>query len=161
MPGPAPFVAALFAGLLLAALAGDLRRRIIPNRLNLLIATAGAGLWLTGGEPSLFGALMQVGVALMLFCFCAALFELGQMGGGDVKMIAATSLAFAPLENVKLLAIMSVAGGVLTVVMVVLSLARSQGARPAVPYGAAIAFAGLWLLGERYLYLFHPLLGAI
>jgi prepilin peptidase CpaA len=31
--------------------------------------------------------------------------------------------------------------------------ARKEG-RPEIPYGVAIAFAGLWLIGQRFLYQF-------
>jgi prepilin peptidase CpaA len=35
--------------------------------------------------------------------------------------------------------------------MVVWSRIRRAGTAPEIPYGVAIAFAGLWLIGERFL----------
>ena len=145
---------ALFGLLLIAALVCDVRSRIIPNRLNLAIAVAAAGFWLAQGAPLWPGAAVQAGVAAGLFVLCALLFQIGAMGGGDVKMIAAASLGFAPGEVVKLLLIMSVAGGALSLAMLAWQRARRGEGRPEVPYGAAIAAAGLWLLSEPYLYHF-------
>jgi prepilin peptidase CpaA len=53
-----------------------------------------------------------------------------------------------------LLMIMSLAGGVLTLAMMIRKrLARAEG-QIEIPYGVAIAFAGIWLISERFLYQF-------
>jgi prepilin peptidase CpaA len=64
------------------------------------------------------------------------------MGGGDVKMLAALAL-WLPLDGgVKLLVIMSLAGGVLTMVMLLRHRAQKPG-KLEIPYGVAIAFGGI------------------
>jgi prepilin peptidase CpaA len=84
----------------------------------------------------------------MLF---AIAFRFGAMGGGDVKMVAALAL-WLPLGAVlKLLVIMSLAGGVLTLVMLVRHRLAKSGKELEIPYGVAIAFGGFWLIGERFL----------
>jgi prepilin peptidase CpaA len=49
---------------------------------------------------------------------------------------------------------MSLAGGVLTLVMLARRRRASGEEKTEVPYGVAIAFAGMWLIGERFLYQF-------
>jgi prepilin peptidase CpaA len=51
----------------------------------------------------------------------------------------------------KLLVIMSLAGGVLTVAMLLRHKLSKSGAELEIPYGVAIAFGGFWLIGERFL----------
>jgi prepilin peptidase CpaA len=73
------------------------------------------------------------------------------MGGGDVKLAAALALWFPPLATVKFLVFTSLAGGVLTLLLVALHHARKRGGRPEIPYGVAIAFGGLAILTQRFL----------
>ena len=49
------------------------------------------------------------------------------MGGGDVKLAAALALWFSPSSTLKFLVLMSLAGGVLTLAVMVLH--RAQAAR--------------------------------
>ena len=50
-----------------------------------------------------------------------------------------------------MLVIMSLAGGVLTLAMMIRhKLARTERTSWKIPYGVAIAFAGLWMIGERF-----------
>ena len=47
---------------------------------------------------------------------------------------------------------MSLAGGVLTLIVVIEHRhGRKAEGRPEVPYGVAIAFGGLWILAQRFL----------
>ena len=73
------------------------------------------------------------------------------MGGGDVKLAAALALWFSPASTVKFLVLMSLAGGVLTLVVVALHRVRGRAGRPEIPYGVAIAFGGLVILTQRFL----------
>jgi prepilin peptidase CpaA len=94
---------------------------------------------------------IRIGVAAALFFTFAMVFHLGGMGGGDVKLIAAIAL-WLPLGAVlKLLVIMSLAGGVLTLAMVARHRLAKAGKKPEIPYGVAIAFGGFWLITERFL----------
>jgi len=73
------------------------------------------------------------------------------MGGGDVKLTAALALWFPPLSTVKFLILMSLAGGVLTLVILAVHRAKKLQGRPEIPYGVAIAFGGLAILTQRFL----------
>jgi prepilin peptidase CpaA len=73
------------------------------------------------------------------------------MGGGDVKLLTALALWIAPLLFLKLLIVMALVGGVLTLGFGAWHVMRRQREKLAIPYGVAIAMAGLWVLGTNYL----------
>ena len=144
----------LLAALLVVAAVLDLRSRNIPNGLNLAIALLALPFWWAVGLAPWPDMALQVGVAALVFAAFALAFALGAMGGGDVKMLGALALWLPWQAVLALLVIMSLAGGVLTLIMVIRQrLARKEG-RPEIPYGVAIAFAGLWMIGQRFLYQF-------
>jgi prepilin peptidase CpaA len=147
------FVAVLAAMLIVAA-TGDLRSRRIPNWLNLAIALTAIPFWWMSGLSLWPDVATQIAIAAGVFVFFAILFHFGMMGGGDVKLLAALGLWLPLASVVKLLVIMSLAGGVLTLIMLARRRRASSEEKTEVPYGVAIAFAGLWLIGERYLYQF-------
>ena len=151
---PASLLLALLALMLLAASWFDLRSRTIPNGLNAAIALLALPFWWATGLALWPDAALQVGVAALVFGLFALAFALGAMGGGDVKLVAAIALWLPWQAVLGLLIVMSIAGGVLTLVLAVRHrLARREG-RLEVPYGIAIAFGGLWLIGQRFLYQF-------
>jgi prepilin peptidase CpaA len=94
---------------------------------------------------------VQVAVAAGVFVLLAAAFYIGMMGGGDVKLAAALALWFRPDETIRFLIVMSIAGGVLTLVVVILHRMRKNEGKPKIPYGVAIAFGGLAILTQRFL----------
>ena len=144
----------LLAALLIVAAVLDLKSRNIPNGLNLAIALLAIPFWWATGLDPWPDMALQLAVGALVFGAFAIAFYLGGMGGGDVKMLGALALWLPWQAVLVLLVIMSLAGGVLTLVMVVRQrLARKEG-RPEIPYGVAIAFAGLWLIGQRFLYQF-------
>ena len=105
---------ALLAIALLFAAGTDLKRREIDNWLNLAIALAAPAFWLASGLSLWPDVALHLGVALAAFVVAAILFAMGQMGGGDVKLIAALALWFPPALFVNMLMIMAVLGYVLT-----------------------------------------------
>jgi prepilin peptidase CpaA len=142
---------ALLACGLVAAAAMDWRSRIIPNWLNGAIALGAIPFWIASGTGLWPGVALHVAVAAAVFGVFAIAFHLGMMGGGDVKMLGAIALWLPWTAVVQLIVIMSLAGGALTVAMVLRHrLSKAEGVLE-VPYGIAIAFAGLWLVGEPIL----------
>ena len=135
--------------LLIAAIT-DWRRRQIDNKLTAAIAVGAPLFWWASGF-SLTDIGWQLGVALAAFAILAGLFALGWMGGGDVKLISALALWIKPLIFVRLLVIMAIIGGVLTLAFGCWHIVRRQRERLAIPYGIAIAAAGLWVLIDTYL----------
>ncbi|MCY1672383.1 prepilin peptidase [Novosphingobium sp. SL115] len=135
-------VGALAIALLIAAFT-DIRRRQIDNWLNAAIAL-GAPVYWWAADLSLWpDVAMQLGVALAAFLVLAGLFALKMMGGGDVKLLAALALWLAPLTFLKLLLMMSIIGGLLTIVMAAWHFTRTRRRDAKIPYGVAIAAAGL------------------
>ncbi|HEY9552219.1 A24 family peptidase [Allosphingosinicella sp.] len=152
MPGViANILVAILAAMLLVAATGDFRSRTIPNWLNASIALSAIPFWWMTGLALWPEVAVQVAVAAAVLLLFALAFHFGAMGGGDVKMVAALALWLPPGAVLKLLVIMSLAGGALTLAMLVRhKMTKSQG-QLEIPYGAAIAFGGLWLISERYL----------
>ncbi|MBB5984357.1 prepilin peptidase CpaA [Sphingobium sp. B1D3A] len=144
-------LSAALALLLLWGAATDLRSRIISNRLNLGIALLAPLWWWANGLALYPDVVLQIALALTVFVLFAVLFSLGMMGGGDVKMLAAIAL-WLPLQAMSLLiVVMALIGGVVTLATVVHHRMSRRIGRPEIPYGVAIALAGLWVMGERYL----------
>ena len=143
-------IALLAAALLLAAV-GDWRTRIIPNRLNAAIALLAIPFWWSIGLPLWPGMALQLALGAAVFALFAIAFRFGAMGGGDVKLAAAVALWLPAAGVVKLLVIMSIAGGVLTLAMLAAHRMAKAAGQPEIPYGIAIAFGGIWLIGERFL----------
>ncbi len=137
--------------LLLIAAVVDVRRFTISNRLNLVVALLAPAFWWSIALPFWPNAAAQLAIALGVFVLLAGAFYAGMMGGGDVKLAAALALWFSPASTLKFLVLMSLAGGVLTVVLLVVHRARRREGRPQIPYGVAIAFGGLFILAQRFL----------
>ena len=137
--------------LLIVASVTDLRSRIISNRLNLTVAALAPIWWLACGLALWPGMAVQLLVALIVFMAFAALFALGCMGGGDVKLLAALALWFPWQATLSMLMLMAVLWGIVTIVTVVHHRMTLRLGQPQIPYGIAISFAALWLLGERYI----------
>ncbi|MBV9842094.1 MAG: prepilin peptidase [Sphingomonadaceae bacterium] len=139
---------------LLVAACTDLRSRTIPNGLTAGLALAAPLWWWANGLalwPDIAG---QILFAVLVFALFTGAFALRAMGGGDVKLIGALALWLPWEPAIRMLFLMSVLGGVLTVAMVIHARVRKSSGAIEVPYGLAISCAGLWAIGERYLYHF-------
>jgi len=139
------------AVLLVVAAVIDVRTFTISNRLNAAVALLAPLYWFSIALPLWPGVAIQLALGLGVFILLAAAFYAGMMGGGDVKLAAALALWLSPVSTVKFLVLMSLAGGVLTLVVVVLHRVRRREGRPEIPYGVAIAFGGLAILAQRFL----------
>ena len=150
--------------LLVAAAYSDIRTFRIPNLLVLAIAALGVVrlilLGATGDAISTFYAFI---IFALIFVIGFLLFSRGLIGGGDVKLLGATILLIRYRDVYEFFVLMAVFGAVLSLVVVFVRnyLPMFVGARlgaymatvrPAVPYGVAIAAAGIVTL------LFQPLL---
>jgi prepilin peptidase CpaA len=148
-----------FTGLLLASLAAllvvaaviDVRTFTISNRLNLTVALLAPLYWLSIALSPWPGVAVQLGVAAVVFLLFAGAFYAGMMGGGDVKLAAALALWFPPASTIKFIVFMSLAGGLLTLGILVWHRARRREGKPEIPYGVAIAFGGLAILAQPFL----------
>ena len=162
MPSPATLVSDLI--LLASALAlawaavGDARTYRIPNLLPALVAAGfGALAWF---EPPgfLVGGILT---GLAVFGVGALLFARRLMGGGDVKLLAATSLWCGPEQLAPFAMVIAVTAVGLALLMLS-PLGRLLPAPPSrlaagpegfaantrqpMPFGVAVAAGGLWLI---------------
>lgn len=135
----------LAIALLIAAFT-DFRSRQIANWLNGAVALGAPLYWWASGLTLWPGVALQIGVALVAFAALAGLFAMRAMGGGDVKLLTALALWVPWKEFLQLVLIMSVVGGILTVLFGSWHVMRRRKDRLAIPYGVAIAFAGLSVL---------------
>ena len=148
-----------FTQLLLVALAAmlvfaavvDVRTFTISNRLNLTVAALAPAYWLSVALTPWPGFAIQLAAGGAVFALMAGAFYAGMMGGGDVKLAAALSLWFSPSSIVTFLVLTSLAGGVLTLAILVWHRVKRREGRPQIPYGVAIAFGGLAILTQRFL----------
>ena len=150
----------VFAVLMIAAAFEDFRRLTIPN----LVPAALCLLWpayFAATAPSLYSALTSIGCALAVFLVGAAFFARGWLGGGDVKLLTAVTLWAGAAGTPTLLVTTGVLGGVMTLFLLMPAGAQltasarvmlgqmpldPEGSGIRVPYGIAIAGAGLIVL---------------
>lgn len=148
------FGVGLLAGLgllLLAAGIEDVRRRTIANGTNAAVALLAPVWWWSQGLHPWPDMAIQLGFALVMLLLFAGAFALGMMGGGDVKLIAALALWLPVGPFLTLLMVMSVAGGAVTLLMMAERRMRPREGALEIPYGVAIALAGLLALREPIL----------
>jgi prepilin peptidase CpaA len=149
-----PFTEILLAGLaaiLVFAAVVDMRTFTISNRLNVTVALLAPVYWASVALSPWPDVAVQLAAAAAVFTILAGAFYAGMMGGGDVKLAAALALWFSPVNTIKFLVFMSLAGGILTVGFLAWHYAKKREGRPQIPYGVAIAFGGLTILTQRFL----------
>ena len=136
------------AALLVTAAATDLAARIIPNRIPALLLALGLVLHVAQG--TLVAGLL---VAAAVFVFAFVAWQFGAMGGGDVKLLAATAFCIAPPAALALIVRVAIAGGVLGILYLV---ARRVVRAPAGPVPrlaslpARVLRAERWRIGRRF-----------
>ena len=139
------------AVVLIVAAVIDVRTFTISNRLNLTVALGAPLYWASIALVPWPGIAVQLAAGGIVFLLLAGAFYAGMMGGGDVKLASALALWFSPAGTVRFLVLMSLAGGVLTLVLVAWHRAKRREGRPEIPYGVAIAFGALAILTQRFL----------
>jgi prepilin peptidase CpaA len=145
------WLAWIFAALLTAAAVEDSVRLRISNVLVLgIMAGAIVAMFLAGPEIALW---QNFAVFAGLLILGTPLFAIGKMGGGDVKLLAATGLWFDLRGAMMMVASVLIAGGVLALLIIIarlfgwsdatrerIHLLRRGGG---IPYGVAISAGAL------------------
>jgi prepilin peptidase CpaA len=133
--------------LLIIAAYSDIRTFRIPNALAIGVAALGVARLVLLGDP--ISAIYAVGMLVLVFIIGFLLFSRGLIGGGDVKLLMATTLLIRYRDFLEFFVLMSVFGALLSVAVTVLHSVplfagpRMTASRLAVPYGVAIAAAGV------------------
>lgn len=143
--------------MMVAAAISDIRSRTISNQLNAAMALLAIPFWIVSGLALWPDVLVQFGAALLVFLIFAGLFAIGAMGGGDVKMIGAVMLWIPLPLFLPMLMVMAIGGGILSAIMLIHMKLRPSDTPVEVPYGVAIAAAGLWALHQHYLNQFQAI----
>jgi prepilin peptidase CpaA len=140
---PKPMIALLclivLAMLLTGAAVSDLRWRRIPNRLCLAIAVLALPYWLAT-DPTFLRLAIQILCAAVIAMTLMIPFYYRVLGGGDVKMMAALALWLPPDMLYETTLMVAMAGGLLAIGVILFD---RRSTSPTVPYGVAIAAAGL------------------
>lgn len=153
------FLVATYAAALVVAAVWDAWKFRIPNILPAALLVAFVPAALVGPQPVEWTWHLGMGVAV--FLVGALLFARGLLGGGDVKLAAACALWMGPTLPT-FLVFMMILGGAITVVLLALRyglmvaklyvpqlqempLPKILTCGEGVPYGIAIAGAGLWM----------------
>jgi prepilin peptidase CpaA len=150
--------------LLFVGAATDIAARIIPNKICALLAILAVAC-LPLSDPSQL--MVSVATTTLLFTILFGLHARGYLGGGDVKLLSAVTIGLPLSSLLQLLAVMSLAGGVIALLHLVLrqlpqptlppigssflrriyAIERWRNLRRApLPYGVAIAAGGIWTL---------------
>ncbi|MDB5714589.1 MAG: peptidase prepilin type [Sphingomonadales bacterium] len=133
------------AALMIGAVLSDLRRRRIPNRLCLAIAILALPYWLAT-DPTFLRLAIQILCAAVVAMTLMIPFYYRVLGGGDVKMMAALALWLPPDRLYETILMVAMGGGLLAIGII---LFNRRSMSPTVPYGVAIAAAGLFQVVAR------------
>lgn len=148
------FIVIIFAGCMLAASWSDMTSMTIPNWISLVLI-AGFFVVIPFAWPGWAGFGTHLLVGLLFFCIGVAMFAMGWMGGGDAKLLAATSLWWVWPDVPYYLVYTAVAGGVLALFLILGRrflpvkllttdwMHRLFKDEKRMPYGLALAFGAL------------------
>ncbi len=148
----------------LVAAVNDVIEMKIPNWISIfLLACFPVAALYFGFSFSSFFACIALALGILVVGF--VLFAMNKLGGGDVKLLAASTLWIGPAALLPFLMKMVLMGGLFALVIMMF---RKTPLLPAyahapwimnlhqsgkhMPYGVAIAAGGLWVLPETYLF---------
>lgn len=130
----------------------DAEHKIIPDRLNISLAVAGLIMLLSGEGATLVSRIIGIFSVSVPFLIVAMVSKGRAMGGGDIKLVAASGLCLGWQMNLFALFIGSLLG---SVVMIISMLRGRADRKTQVPFGPwlsiGIAVSGL---AGPFLYLF-------
>jgi prepilin peptidase CpaA len=150
----------IFPGAMALSAVSDFFTMTIPNRLVLALAS---GFFMLAPLAGLGWSEIELHMALALaaLAFAFAIFSFGWIGGGDAKLFAATCLWIGPASIPAYGIYVALFGGALTLLLLLWrcmplpSMLPSQGwlmrlhsPKEGVPYGIALAAAGLLVYRE-------------
>lgn len=153
----------IFPAMMAFAAASDLFTMTISNRVSLILVAGFLMLaFLTGMSWPAIGMHLAAGFLVLSICFVC--FALGWMGGGDAKLAASTALWLGWSQLLDYAVYASLFGGLLTIGLLALRgvplhppfllregwYARMTDAKTGIPYGIALAAAGLMLYPQSF-----------
>lgn len=161
---PEAIILVVFPFCMLFAAISDILSMTIANRVSLvLIGAFAVAAPLTGMEWSVYG--MHFLAAGLVLTATFAMFALGGMGGGDAKLLAATSVWMGfGIHLIEYLVISAFVGGILTILILLYRkspisvfagraefMRRIGDQKEGIPYGIALGIGGLVVFPETSL----------
>lgn len=153
----------LFPVALMFAAVSDITTMTIPNRVSLaLVATFPFAAFMAGLPMAT--ALMNVAAFAIVLACCFALFSFNLLGGGDAKLLAASSLWIGMSQLLPFIALVTLAGGVLALIVLAFRrfpvsalpvpewALRLHKAGGGIPYGLAICAGGLLIFPKTEIF---------
>jgi prepilin peptidase CpaA len=153
-----------FPALMAFSASSDLITMTIPNRLCIALVLGYLALAIGVGLP-LSSVAIDLSCAIVVLVLMFTLFSLGWIGGGDAKLAAATALWLGWAQILDYGLVASVLGGVLTLALLASRrthlpawaarfdwIARLHHPETGVPYGIALAVAGLALYPQTQIW---------
>jgi prepilin peptidase CpaA len=154
---------AVFPAFMAYAAASDLITMKISNRVTIGLLAAFPVFALVCQMPwPMVG--WHVAAGLLVLCITFAMFAAGWIGGGDAKLAAATAVWLGPDLLFIYVLLASIAGGMLTIALISMRgyplprfaqwpwLVHLHAPRTGIPYGIALALAGLSVFPESPLW---------
>ncbi|MDB5649289.1 MAG: peptidase [Hyphomicrobiales bacterium] len=155
----------IFPSLMAYAASSDLLTMTISNRISLALVAGFMAIALAAGMPLTdIGWHLACGLLVLVITF--TLFSFGQIGGGDAKLAAATSIWMGWGQVMEYGLVASLAGAALTLALLQMRrwplparlsdlkwLVRLHEPKSGVPYGIALALAGLFLYPHSALWM--------
>ena len=148
-------VLAFFPALMALSASMDLLTYTIPNRICVSLALGYLALAAPLGVPAA-DMLLNISCACAILAIAFVMFNLGWVGGGDAKLAAATALWLGWSSILDYGVTAAIYGGILTLIILSARMAplpaalgrlawvaRLHNGRAGVPYGIALAAAGL------------------
>lgn len=150
----------VFPGAMAFAAASDVVTMTIPNRVSLVLIAGFVVMALVIGLPAM-ELLRHLGAGALMLAVAFVFFAFGWIGGGDAKLAAATALWFGWGGLMEYALLSSVFGGMLTIAILMVRryplpqplwsqgwAMRLHDSQTGIPYGVALALAGLALYPE-------------
>jgi prepilin peptidase CpaA len=143
---------------LVVAAWSDFRTFTISNRTSFVIAACYPASLAVLAPDTWF---MGLATGTMVLAIGAILFALKWLGGGDVKLAAATTLWAGPALFDIWVVVTSICATLIGVVIMILRLRQvpvgqkldDLGFRQPMPFGVAISAGGLWVIGHHFSHL--------
>lgn len=154
----------IFPALMAYAACSDLLTMRISNKVSIALVAGFLGIALLAGLP-IDQLWLHFGAGAVVLMVAFALFALGWIGGGDAKLVAATSLWFGFSFLLPYLIYAATLGGGLTLIILVARrwalppqlitvtwIERLHNRANGVPYGIALAAAGMLVFPQTLIF---------
>ncbi|WP_326908277.1 prepilin peptidase [Sedimentibacter sp. MB31-C6] len=121
----------------------DLRHKLIPDKLNIIVLVFGL-FFLLHDKTMIVNRLIGFGIGFGLFLFIAVLTN--SMGGGDIKLMASLGLIFGINGIVFIILFSFILGAIISTILLILQIKKLKDEIPFAPFisFSALIYILLW-----------------